>query len=107
MSLYLSALTVAYKTRSSQKQIVLVLTPQQEQKAAGSKLKMPLPKSPLHISWIALLFCAFFLSFLVSISLPYIRTMDIVRVHSPNSPFQGAQGVVLVEARVHPLLFCF
>ena len=68
---------------------------------------MPLPKSTLHLSGIALLFCAFFLSFLVSISLPYIRTMDIVRVHSPNSLFQGAQGDDLVEVRVRLASFSF
>lgn len=42
-------------------------------------LEMP---SPLRIAGIAILFCAFFLGFLVSISLPTIRALEIARVTS-------------------------
>jgi len=49
------------------------------------------------IPGIVFLFCAFALSLLVSISLPYINTMDIVRVHSLGTVV--GNGDVITEAR--------
>ncbi|KAJ7583794.1 actin cortical patch SUR7/pH-response regulator pali [Mycena floridula] len=45
------------------------------------------------IPGIVFLFCAFVLSFLVSISLPYLTALDVVRTHFDGTPFLGSVGL--------------
>lgn len=62
----------------------------------------PTPSTPMPRSFcipgIAFLFCAFVLSFLVSISLPYLTALDIVRTHFDGVTIDGSNS--LNEVRV-------
>lgn len=52
-----------------------------------------------HIPGVVFLLCALVLLFLVSISLPYLTALDIVRVHFEGGPSTDTQGS-LTELRV-------
>ncbi|KAE9401831.1 hypothetical protein BT96DRAFT_918583 [Gymnopus androsaceus JB14] len=64
--------------------------------------------SPLRIAGIATLFVAFFLSFLVSISLPTIRTLEFARITLPNAKFLSSNGNIsfFQEVRFGIWAFC-
>ena len=54
-----------------------------------------------HLPGIVLLFLAFVLLFLVSISLPYLPVLDVARVHfNEGAPSLDLNGVSMAELRV-------
>ncbi|KAF9074353.1 hypothetical protein BDP27DRAFT_1390542 [Rhodocollybia butyracea] len=62
--------------------------------------------SKLRIAGITMLFIAFFLSFLASISLPTIRALDIARITDPLPIPNGAPSIGVREARFGIWSFC-
>ncbi|KAH9963323.1 hypothetical protein BC827DRAFT_1129003 [Russula dissimulans] len=62
-----------------------------------------MPARTLFLPGIVFLFCAFFLSLLVSISLPALPTLDIVRCHftSGAAPHASTNTESIKEIRVH------
>ncbi|EGN94688.1 hypothetical protein SERLA73DRAFT_114128 [Serpula lacrymans var. lacrymans S7.3] len=61
------------------------------------------------IPGIIFLFCAFVLSFIVSISLPYLTAMDIARVHFNGSPLVSGNQATMTQLRVSEIFwaYCF